>query len=110
MNFDLFEMSAAADVPAEETIAFKSPQSRSQVLYVWGLRDLSWDCRMCELNETFSRFGLLYSIYVPPADELSYAFVKYYSKQAALKALRSTHGKAVIGQTVLKVTPTIMSK
>lgn len=88
---------------AEEIVAFKRPLCRSQVLFVWGLKGLSWDCKMCKLDEIFSRFGLLYSIYVPPADELGYAFIKYYSKKAALRALLSTHGKAVIGQTALKV-------
>lgn len=63
---------------------------------------------MHELEKVFSRFGLLYSLYVP-AHEVGYAFIKYYSKEAASRAVRSTDGKAVIGQTVLKVSCSVCS-
>lgn len=63
---------------------------------------------MRELDDIFSKFGLLFSIYVPADDKIStpigYAFIKYYSRKSALTAVQSTDRKAVIGQTLLKVT------
>lgn len=85
----------------DEEITFRRPMCRNQVIFVWGLRNLSWTSKMRELENLFSRFGLLYSLYVP--QNAHHAFVKYYSRKAASMAVRRTDGKAVIGRAVLKV-------
>lgn len=87
-----------------EIVYFKPPQHKSQVLFVWGLPELlSWEYKWCELGNTFSKYGLLYSIYVP-TEQVGYAFINYYSQTDALKALRNTDRKVTIGQNLLKVT------
>lgn len=73
------------------------------MLVVWGLPEfLPWDYKWGELENVFSRFGLLYSVCVPTG-HVGYAFIKYYSHQAAVKAIQDTDGKIVMGQSILKV-------
>lgn len=85
-----------------EIILFRSP-SKDQILYVWGLSEtLPWDHKWRELEQAFSKFGILHSVHVPERP-VAYAFVQYYSPRAALRALNETDGKLIIGSSLLKV-------
>ena len=89
--------------PDPEIVYFRPPQHKKQVLFVWGLSELlSWEYKWCELGKTFSKYGLLYSIYVP-TEQVGYAFINYYSQTDAFQALQNTDRKVTLGKKLLKV-------
>ncbi|XP_001630648.3 RAD52 motif-containing protein 1 [Nematostella vectensis] len=110
---------AAAMAGRVELIEFVRPESNDVNLYITGIsKKLDAEQAEIKLRGIFSRFGLIYEVQV--VDTLSsenvegpqflggntgglYAFVKFYSAKAALRAKEEVNGKWLIDGNILKV-------
>lgn len=95
------ELMEDAEEPID-VLYFRQPTGK-QVLFVWGIDEhLTWEQKWDELEKAFREFGLLHSVVVP-IESVCYAFIKYFSSEAASRALDSTNRKLVIGNSVIQV-------
>lgn len=89
-----------------EIIEFRRPVESSKNLYITNIsNELGEDVLTSYLEKSFSAFGLLYEVQVCSGADLRslYAFVKFYSSQAAARALHMTRGQLYLGGQHLKV-------
>nr|XP_006814426.1 PREDICTED: RAD52 motif-containing protein 1-like [Saccoglossus kowalevskii] len=99
-----------------EIIEFKQPDYIDNTLYVCGMKGRYDEIQLAaKLNDTFSRFGLLYNVQVHVGKLIAineeeddnetpiksyYAFVKYYSHNAAVQARRIMNGRTLMDQAL----------